>query len=213
MADSISEGTLTTIHKKVGDRIEADEEIASIETDKIDVAVNAAQEGVVAELLAHEGDVVTIGQPIARIEPDSDDGNNRSGITEKRSSNETARDALNLVQNEPEESKSVETNDRAFERSAPRESPAGLSPASSPQPVDEYAVDSRHESSRRAERVVRVEYPEDILLRKCLPSVGENVTYAQDHCNTPQAVSKYVCLADDGARDRYDVSNAMAYKI
>lgn len=157
MAESISEGTLTTIHKKIGDRIEADEEIASIETDKIDVAVNAAQEGVVAELLAHEGDVVTIGQPIARIEPDSGDWNNRSGITEERSSNETARDALDLVQNEPGERKSVETNDRAFESSAPSESPAGLSPASSPQPVSESAVDPRHESSLRAEHVVRVE--------------------------------------------------------
>lgn len=35
MAESISEGTLKTWNKKVGDHVEADEEIASIETDKV----------------------------------------------------------------------------------------------------------------------------------------------------------------------------------
>ena len=35
MAESISEGTLKTWMKKVGDHVEADEEIASIETDKV----------------------------------------------------------------------------------------------------------------------------------------------------------------------------------
>lgn len=35
MAESISEGTLKTWNKKVGDYVEADEEIASIETDKV----------------------------------------------------------------------------------------------------------------------------------------------------------------------------------
>lgn len=37
MAESISEGTLKTWMKKVGDHVEADEEIASIETDKVTI--------------------------------------------------------------------------------------------------------------------------------------------------------------------------------
>lgn len=35
MAESISEGTLKTWQKKVGDYVEADEEVATIETDKV----------------------------------------------------------------------------------------------------------------------------------------------------------------------------------
>ena len=35
MAESISEGTLKTWQKKVGDTVEADEEVATIETDKV----------------------------------------------------------------------------------------------------------------------------------------------------------------------------------
>ncbi|EWZ94118.1 hypothetical protein FOWG_04492 [Fusarium oxysporum f. sp. lycopersici MN25] len=159
MAESISEGTLATIHKKVGDRIRADEEIASIETDKIDVAVNAAEEGVVAELLAHEGDVVTVGQPIARIETGPRDSATTSHVPEKQSSNKTAQDDPAPVQKQSGESKSVENKEQAIEsstRSARRAAPTSPSPASPPQPIDEHAVDPKRESSLRAEHMEKM---------------------------------------------------------
>lgn len=69
MAESISEGTLSSFTKQVGDYVEQDEEIASIETDKIDVSVNAPEAGTIKELLVSEGDTVTVGQEIAKMEP------------------------------------------------------------------------------------------------------------------------------------------------
>ncbi|KAI1333823.1 2-oxoacid dehydrogenase acyltransferase [Xylariaceae sp. FL0016] len=69
MAESITEGTLKQWNKQVGDYVEQDEEIATIETDKIDVAVNAPEAGTLKELLANEEDTVTVDQEIARIEP------------------------------------------------------------------------------------------------------------------------------------------------
>ncbi|RMZ79580.1 hypothetical protein DV737_g3303, partial [Chaetothyriales sp. CBS 132003] len=69
MAESISEGTLSSFLKQVGDHVEQDEEIASIETDKIDVSVTAPQAGVITELLVSEGDTVVVGQDLAKIEP------------------------------------------------------------------------------------------------------------------------------------------------
>lgn len=68
MAESISEGTLKQFSKGVGDYVELDEEIATIETDKIDVAVNAPAAGTIKELLASEEDTVTVGQDLLRIE-------------------------------------------------------------------------------------------------------------------------------------------------
>lgn len=67
MAESISEGVLATFHKQVGDYVEQDEEIASIETDKIDVAINASENGTIAKLLVSEGDTVTVGQAVIEI--------------------------------------------------------------------------------------------------------------------------------------------------
>ncbi|KAL5522515.1 KGD2 [Sanghuangporus baumii] len=69
MAESISEGTLKMWNKKVGDHVEQDEEVASIETDKIDVSVNAPKAGKITELLAEEESTVTVGQDLFKYEP------------------------------------------------------------------------------------------------------------------------------------------------
>jgi len=68
MAESITEGTLKQFSKQVGDYVEADEEIATIETDKIDVAVNAPEAGTITEFLVKEEDTVTVGQDLAKLE-------------------------------------------------------------------------------------------------------------------------------------------------
>lgn len=68
MAESITEGTITQFGKQPGDFIEQDEEIATIETDKIDVSVNASHSGVIQKLLVGEGDTVTVDQDIAEIQ-------------------------------------------------------------------------------------------------------------------------------------------------
>uniref|UniRef100_A0A060T8J2 dihydrolipoyllysine-residue succinyltransferase n=1 Tax=Blastobotrys adeninivorans TaxID=409370 RepID=A0A060T8J2_BLAAD len=69
MAESITEGTLSRFEKEVGDFVEADEEVATIETDKIDVTVNAPFAGTLTEFLANPDDTVEVGQPLFKIEP------------------------------------------------------------------------------------------------------------------------------------------------
>ncbi|CAE6457517.1 unnamed protein product [Rhizoctonia solani] len=69
MAESITEGTLKQWSKQVGDTVNQDDEIATIETDKIDVTVNAPMSGKIVELLFNEEDTVTVGADMFRIEP------------------------------------------------------------------------------------------------------------------------------------------------
>ncbi|GMG19177.1 unnamed protein product [Ambrosiozyma monospora] len=68
MAESITEGTLASFAKEVGEYVEQDELIATIETDKIDVEVNAPFGGIVKELLAQPDDTVVVGQDLIKIE-------------------------------------------------------------------------------------------------------------------------------------------------
>ncbi|KAG0036673.1 2-oxoglutarate dehydrogenase complex E2 component [Podila clonocystis] len=68
MADSISEGSLKQWNKKVGDYVALDEEIATIETDKVDVAVNSPKAGTIVELYAKEEDTVAVGADLFRLE-------------------------------------------------------------------------------------------------------------------------------------------------
>ncbi|KAL6931382.1 2-oxoglutarate dehydrogenase complex E2 component [Hanseniaspora guilliermondii] len=67
MAESITEGTLKDFSKKVGDFIQQDEILATIETDKIDVEVNAPVSGTIKELLFKPEDTVTVDAELAII--------------------------------------------------------------------------------------------------------------------------------------------------
>ncbi|QSL64503.1 hypothetical protein MERGE_001804 [Pneumocystis wakefieldiae] len=68
MAESITEGTLKQWNKRIGDFVNQDEEIATIETDKIDVSINTPVSGILKEILKHEEDIVQTGQDICIIE-------------------------------------------------------------------------------------------------------------------------------------------------
>jgi 2-oxoglutarate dehydrogenase E2 component (dihydrolipoamide succinyltransferase) len=72
MGESIMEGTILNWLKKVGDRIEQDESILEVATDKVDTEVPSTHAGVVVQILAKEGDVVPIGKPILVIETEGD---------------------------------------------------------------------------------------------------------------------------------------------
>ena len=52
MGDSITEGTLISVEKEVGQAVEQDEVVAVIETDKVNVEVRAPYAGVLVEILA-----------------------------------------------------------------------------------------------------------------------------------------------------------------
>jgi 2-oxoglutarate dehydrogenase E2 component (dihydrolipoamide succinyltransferase) len=68
MAESLTEGTLRDFSVKVGDFVEADQVVATIETDKIDVEVNAPFSGTITELLAAPEDTVEVGQDLYKLE-------------------------------------------------------------------------------------------------------------------------------------------------
>lgn len=111
MAESISEGTLKQWNKKKGDFVNADEEIAVIETDKIDVTVNAPTSGTITETLANEEDTVTVGQDLFKMEPgeapaEGSSGGDEGGKEEsKESSSEEKDDSKKQKQEEQEQQK------------------------------------------------------------------------------------------------------------
>jgi pyruvate/2-oxoglutarate dehydrogenase complex dihydrolipoamide acyltransferase (E2) component len=67
MGVSVAEGTVVAWRVEVGDRINADETICEISTDKIDTEVPAPVAGVVAEILTPVEETVEVGTVLARI--------------------------------------------------------------------------------------------------------------------------------------------------
>ena len=67
MGVSVAEGTVVAWRVEAGDRIEADQTIAEITTDKIDTEVPSPASGVVAEILVPVEETVSVGTVLARI--------------------------------------------------------------------------------------------------------------------------------------------------
>ena len=67
MGESIMEATILKWLKKPGDRIEQDESVLEVATDKVDTEVPSTHAGILTEILAKEGEVVKVGKVIAII--------------------------------------------------------------------------------------------------------------------------------------------------
>ncbi len=67
MGESIVEGTLTRWLKKPGEKVERDEPLFEISTDKVDTEIPSPSAGVLSEVLVQEGATVSINTVVARI--------------------------------------------------------------------------------------------------------------------------------------------------
>ena len=88
MGESVAEATITSWLKEVGDKIELDEAVLEIATDKVDSEVPSEVEGVLVEKLFNVDDVVEVGQTLAVIEIDGDETQIINTPIEEESKNE-----------------------------------------------------------------------------------------------------------------------------
>ncbi|SCW71741.1 2-oxoglutarate dehydrogenase E2 component [Rhizobium mongolense subsp. loessense] len=67
LGESVSEATVGTWFKKVGDAIKADEPILELETDKVTIEVPAPTSGTLSEIVAQAGETVGLGALLGQI--------------------------------------------------------------------------------------------------------------------------------------------------
>lgn len=72
MGESVAEATITNWLKEIGDKIEADEMVLEIATDKVDSEVPSEVSGILVEKLFQKDDLVQVGQTIAIIETEGE---------------------------------------------------------------------------------------------------------------------------------------------
>ena len=70
-AESITEGTLLSWHKKIGEAVARDEVLVDIETDKVVLEVPAPQAGVLVEIIVQDGETVETQQLLAKIDTEA----------------------------------------------------------------------------------------------------------------------------------------------
>ena len=103
MGESIAEGTITKWLKQVGDRVERDEPLFEISTDKVDAEIPSPAAGTLTEIRFKEGETVEINTTVAVL-----DGGSTAGAAPAAASTETA-----AKESEPEQKQSEVTAAKA----------------------------------------------------------------------------------------------------
>ena len=73
MCESVLEGTILEWKVKIGDKIELNQALVELMTDKVNIEIPSEVNGVLQEILVKEGDVVPVGARIAVIDDGTGD--------------------------------------------------------------------------------------------------------------------------------------------
>ncbi|MEH6904877.1 2-oxoglutarate dehydrogenase complex dihydrolipoyllysine-residue succinyltransferase [Neobacillus drentensis] len=156
LAESITEGTIAQWLINIGDKVIKGDSVVELETDKVNIELNAEYSGVVTKVLKEPGDIVEVGDVIAIIEEN------------------TAAEATSAVPTTPEKPAEVETFNQQSTQTEP-ELPKANSPIASPAArklARELGIDLSQVSSRDPLGRIR---PEDVKAYTPTPAVKEEL--------------------------------------
>jgi len=144
LSDTMTEGTLVSWKKKVGDQVSSGDVLAEIETDKATMEWEATDDGVLKEIYVQEGGKVNVGDKIAFIA-----GEGEAAPDGKKS--EEKAEAENPVPTKAKESTPALTPEKApNKKPAPKAKAAKTEPAAKPEEAPE---DDRVKASPLARKI------------------------------------------------------------
>nr|VDG63217.1 dihydrolipoyllysine-residue acetyltransferase component of acetoin cleaving system [Streptococcus thermophilus] len=138
LGESVTEGTITTWLKSVGDMVEVDEPLLEVSTDKVDTEIPSPVEGTLLEILAEEDDTVEVGEVIARVgdaeaAADDSDASDADDSDESDKADETASEAPAA------EEKPAEPEVKEEKQAAENEEPKSEAPKKDEEPAGDSA--------------------------------------------------------------------------
>lgn len=102
MGESIMDGRILKWFKKPGEKVDRDETLFEISTDKVDTEVPSAEGGILVEVMFQEGDTANVGDVVARIETDAANAQVKTGVTPKEEKKAEETPAEKPVEKAPE---------------------------------------------------------------------------------------------------------------
>ena len=111
MGESVSEATIISWNKNIGDTVELDETIIEIATDKVDSEVPSTHEGKLVEQLFGTDDVVQVGEAFAILETEGEEDNNENiveeNINDQKEVEEEVKEEISKIENNITESPNI----------------------------------------------------------------------------------------------------------
>ncbi|WP_411721082.1 2-oxoglutarate dehydrogenase, E2 component, dihydrolipoamide succinyltransferase [Mycetocola sp.] len=137
LGESVTEGTVTRWLKNVGDRVEVDEPLLEVSTDKVDTEIPSPIAGVIEEILVQEDETVEVGTALVKIGDGSSSGGDAPAEEAPAEEPAPAEEAAQAQEEEaPVVEPSTEVSEEAASaaESAPADAPAPPAPAT-PEPA------------------------------------------------------------------------------
>jgi pyruvate dehydrogenase E2 component (dihydrolipoamide acetyltransferase) len=130
LGESVTEGTVTRWLKQVGDRVEVDEPLLEVSTDKVDTEIPSPVAGVIEEILVAEDETVEVGTALVRIGDGSGGGAAEVPPAQEAPAPEGAQAAPAPVQEAPQPEPAQAPAQPAPAQAAPAQAaPAETAPA------------------------------------------------------------------------------------
>ena len=114
MGEGVIEATITQILRKVGEKVEEDDSIVEIATDKVDSEIPAPEDGVIFEISVEEGEIVKVGQLIAKIKTEAEENSENISLTkdlliEKNKDFRNKNESIEIRSEEDEDVQKIDT--------------------------------------------------------------------------------------------------------
>ena len=150
LGETVTEGTITRWAKSVGDRVEEDEILFEVSTDKVDSEVPSPAAGVLREILVQEGETADVGAKLAVIEDgasaDGDSGGGQAASAPAPPAEPRAEDNGTKATTDAEPEAAAEPEGEAAAQPEPEPEPE---PAAQPEP-ERVRAESGGDGSRAA---------------------------------------------------------------
>ncbi|MCG5102050.1 2-oxoglutarate dehydrogenase complex dihydrolipoyllysine-residue succinyltransferase [Oceanobacillus alkalisoli] len=109
LAESITDGTIAEWLVKEGDKVEKGDPLIELETDKVNVEVNSEFAGVITEILTPEGEDVTVGDIVAKLDENGEAGATSS--SEQKQEETSAKEEAPVAKEETKASETEQTEE------------------------------------------------------------------------------------------------------
>ena len=137
LGETVTEGTITKWMKKVGDKIDADEVLFEVSTDKVDSEVPSPAAGYISEILVEEGETVDVGVKLAVISSDAPGDGDGSAPADAEAETEEEAEAEAETEQEPEADAAEEEEEEAAPEPAAEAEPEPEEPEETEEPKPE----------------------------------------------------------------------------
>jgi pyruvate dehydrogenase E2 component (dihydrolipoamide acetyltransferase) len=173
LGESVTEGTVTRWLKQVGDRVEVDEPLLEVSTDKVDTEIPSPVAGVIEEILVAEDETVEVGTALVKI------GDGTGGS-----------DAAAAAENEPAAAEKID--EPSTEAPAPEPAEAKAAPAPTPTPAPVLASASAPAPAPAPAKDAPAEAPEPAAPTAQADESGTSEPTDSDHSDSDDSQAGYL---------------------